>query len=82
MFFFLKKRTKKLLSICARCRRGARHVAKVFCFFFSKKEDLPCYVCSPISVPILAASAEMAKGFVSTAMPAPSVPLRIAASSV
>ena len=34
---FLKKRSKKLLSLCVRCRLGARQVSKVFWFFFSKK---------------------------------------------
>jgi putative hydroxymethylpyrimidine transport system substrate-binding protein len=35
---FLKKRTKKLLSLCARFRRIAPQQSKVFCFFFSKKK--------------------------------------------
>jgi hypothetical protein len=44
---FLKKRTKKLLFIAARAvpavaGRGQGQVAKVFCFFFSKKKPLPC----------------------------------------
>jgi peptide/nickel transport system permease protein len=42
---FLKKRSKKLLSPCARCRRGARQQVKVFCFFFSKKKILPSLAC-------------------------------------
>jgi uncharacterized lipoprotein YmbA len=37
---FLKKRTKKLLSLGARCRRIAPQQSKVFCFFFSKKKTL------------------------------------------
>ncbi len=40
---FLKKRTKKLLSLCARCRRVAPQQSKVFCFFFSKKKSLSAF---------------------------------------
>jgi uncharacterized lipoprotein YmbA len=40
---FLKKRTKKLLSLCARCRRVAPQQSKVFCFFFSKKKSLSSF---------------------------------------
>jgi hypothetical protein len=43
---FLKKRTKKLLLLAVRVvptvsGRGHGGVAKVFCFFFSKKKRLP-----------------------------------------
>jgi hypothetical protein len=35
----LKKRTKKLWSVLAEpCRKGSAQFAKVFCFFFSKKQ--------------------------------------------
>jgi len=43
----LKKRTKKLLFVCVRCRRVAHQGLKVFCFFFSKKKTfLLCLVFS------------------------------------
>jgi hypothetical protein len=42
---FLKKRTKKLLSIWVSCAGDLSHICdakviKVFCFFFSKKKTL------------------------------------------